>query len=315
MTATELLSLRVQQIDSLSPTLKHIVLEPVDGGLLPTSLPGAHVSLVLAGRDRVFRNSYSIITHFEERSRYELIVRRIQTSRGGSAFIHETLRCGDVLCSTLPNSQFPLMNVAHKHLLIGGGIGITPFFSFLSALCERGHRFELHHFVQSQEADVFEGLLRPYASHNIIIHGKRPDHMLADILMQQPLGTHVYTCGPAGLMEAVQNTAAQLGWPATRIHFERFGAAGGAPFTVKLARSGGEVQVGEHETMLEALEYAGLPIPSSCRGGACGQCTTPVLAGAPDHRDHFLSDAEKAEGRLITPCVSRSKSATITLDL
>lgn len=315
MTATELLSLRVRQIEPLSPTLKHIVLELADSGLLPTSPPGAHVSLVLARCDRIFRNSYSIITHFEERSRYELIVRRTPTSRGGSAFIHEILKCGDVLCSTPPKSQFPLMNVAHKHLLIGGGIGITPFLSFLSALRERGHRFEFHHFAKSQESSVFESLTRPYASHNIIIHGGRPDQVLADILMRQPLGTHVYTCGPAGLMEAVQDTAARLGWPATRIHFERFGTAGGAPFTVKLARSGGEVQVGEHETMLEALEYAGLQVPYMCRGGACGQCTTFVLAGAPDHRDHFLSDAEKAEGRLMTPCVSRSKTATITLDL
>jgi ferredoxin len=67
--------------------------------------------------------------------------------------------------------------------------------------------------------------------------------------------------------------------------------------------------------MLEAIEAAGVDTPSLCRGGACGVCILPVREGSPEHRDHFLSDAEREAGCLVMPCVSRSRSATLVLDI
>ena len=139
---------------------------------------------------------------------------------------------------------------------------------------------------------------------------------LDDILSHQPLGTHVYTCGPEGLMNAVARTARQLGFPETAIHQESFGAtSGGAPFVVRLAQSQKTIHVSESQSLLEALEAAGVEAPCLCRGGACGVCLLPVLDGEPEHRDHVLSDEEKAEGRLIATCVSRAKSDSLVLDL
>src|SRR5713226_5085041 len=117
MMPSEPLAVRVRAIEPLSPTLKHIVLENADGGVLPTSLPGAHLAMILPGRERAYRNSYSIITTPDERSRYEIIVRRTTDSRGGSAFVHASLRTGDVIISAAPNNQFPLRNKARRHLL------------------------------------------------------------------------------------------------------------------------------------------------------------------------------------------------------
>ncbi len=131
------LKLRVRIIERLAPTLKRIVLEHADGSLLPTSQPGAHLALLLPGEKRNYRNSYSIVSSSDERSHYELIVRRTADSRGGSAYIHVGLKQGDVLTSAMPNSQFPLQSGARKHLLISGGIGITPLLSFLPALRTR----------------------------------------------------------------------------------------------------------------------------------------------------------------------------------
>lgn len=315
MIVLEPLALRVRQLAPLSATLRHVVLEAADGGLLPASLPGAHLSMVLQAPSRTFRNSYSVTSHYDQRSRYELIVRRTETSRGGSAFIHEALKVGDVVEAAVPNSQFPIQNLARKHLLIGGGIGITPLLSFLPALRDRGQRAEVHQFARATEAALFERLLEPHAAHRINVHAGRGGKALADILLGQPLGTHVYCCGPAALMNVVKDTALLLGWPGNRVHLESFGNAGGAPFTVNLARSGGTVSVGAHETMLEALEDAGLPVPSLCRGGACGQCLTRVTDGTPDHRDHYLNAAERAGGDCVMPCVSRAASLSLTLDL
>jgi ferredoxin len=82
-----------------------------------------------------------------------------------------------------------------------------------------------------------------------------------------------------------------------------------------LARSGIEVEVGEDESLLEAIERAGIKAPCLCRGGACGVCVTPLLEGDAEHRDHVLSPAERASGRLIMPCVSRAKAGRLVLDL
>jgi hypothetical protein len=42
---------------------------------------------------------------------------------------------------------------------------------------------------------------------------------------------------------------------------------------------------------------------------------TPLIEGEAEHRDHFLSPADQAAGRLIMPCVSRSRGARLVLDL
>jgi ferredoxin len=116
-------------------------------------------------------------------------------------------------------------------------------------------------------------------------------------------------------MDAVEAAAAALGWPQSHVHREDFGAAGGEPFVVRLTSSGREIAVAGDQTMLEALEAAGIDAPSLCRGGACGVCIMPVREGTPEHRDHFLSEAERAAGCHVMPCVSRSRSATLVLDI
>jgi tetrachlorobenzoquinone reductase len=73
--------------------------------------------------------------------------------------------------------------------------------------------------------------------------------------------------------------------------------------------------VPERKSILEVLEEHGFELPFSCREGLCGTCVTNVCSGEPDHRDYVLSDEERASGKLMTICCSRSKSAVLTLDL
>jgi ferredoxin-NADP reductase len=313
MIQTEPLSLRVAAIAPLSPSLKRITLEAADGGLLPTTQPGAHLTLTLPGADRAHLNAYSIVSPVDQRGHYQLIIRRAPASRGGSRHVHEILAVGDVLKASAPNSQFSIQSLARKHLLVAGGVGITPMLSFLPVLRARGAPFELHQIAQADEASVFKSLLG--GGREIHVHAGRAGLDLRAVLARQPLGTHLYCCGPQAMMDAAREAALDLGWPPSRLHQESFGAAGGAPFTLRLARSGLEIAVGEHETMLEAIEAAGVAAPSLCRGGACGECLTGVIEGEPDHRDHVLTEAERAEGRLVLPCVSRSTTPHLVLDL
>ena len=318
MTMANRLQLRVRAVEPLSATLRRMLLEAVDG-VLPVGSAGAHISLTLKTEGEtgksVIRNAYSLASEPGAAPHYEIIVRRTENSRGGSAFIHEMLEEGHLLDALVPHNLFPIQSQARKHLLIGGGIGITPLLSFLPVLRESGARLELHQIASPGEAAVFEALLAPRAGDDVHVHAGRDAVDIEALLARQPLGTHVYVCGPAALMDRVEKSAGALGWPASRVHRENFGAAGGNPFTVTLARSGREIAVGPDESLLQALEGAGVTTPSLCRGGACGECLTRVVAGSPEHRDHFLSDEEKASGQLIMPCVSRALTASLVLDL
>src|SRR5690606_14560875 len=124
---------------------------------------------------------------------------------------------------------------------------------------------------------------------------------------------HLYVCGPQGMIDAVLAGARQRRWPDTHLHFELFTAAaplaGDRAFEVVLKQSGTVLTIPADQTILEALEAAGCDPMYDCKRGECGVCQATVLEGTPDHRDHYLSDAEKAEGKLIQICISRAKSA------
>jgi len=305
------LTLVVAGASLVAPGLRRVHLVAADGSRLPPAAPGAHITLTLPGR---IRNSYTLVSADPERG-YELIVRRSDRSRGGSQHIHDQLAIGDVVAATLPHNLFALHSQAKKHLLIGGGIGVTPMIAFLARLRETSARFELHQIAGQTETETFTRLLAPRAGERIHVHAGRSTFDLTALLAAQPLGTHVYTCGPAGLMDGVEAAAAALGWPGSHVHREDFGAAGGEPFLLRLASSGIDIAVAGDQTMLEAIEAAGVDTPSLCRGGACGVCVLPVREGTPEHRDHYLSEAERSAGCLVMPCVSRSRSATLVLDL
>ena len=326
------LKLRVASLQDIAPGLRHLRLVAVDGAPLPPTGAGAHVQLSLPGAARVHRNAYSLVNVPGSRSAYDLIVRRVPTSRGGSAAVHERLQVGDVVEALWPGNLFAPVRKASRHLMIAGGVGITPFLSYVQDATVRQAGFSLHVCCRESEQDVFAPWLgasagtdtggtgaTASAGADVQFHwnaeGRRLD--IATLLAAQPAGTHLYVCGPESLNTAVLQAAEEAGWPASQVHTEHFGGAqtGGTAFEAVLQKSGIRVQVAEDESLLEAIERVGVAAPCLCRGGACGVCALPVLSGEPEHRDHFLSAAERASQKLVMPCVSRARSASLVLDL
>lgn len=130
--------------------------------------------------------------------------------------------------------------------------------------------------------------------------------------------THVYTCGPQALIDAVRTACRQQGWADAQVHHEQFTPAsdGGGAYQVRLARSGVSLQVPAGSSLLQALEKSGLAqVESLCREGVCGTCETRILAGAAEHRDQYLSEAEKAGQKSLMVCVSRALGEGLVLDL
>lgn len=310
--------LRVAAVTPLSPHVTRFRFEHPEGATLPVFSGGAHVVVEMPDGAVLRRNSYSLISDPMDGSGYDIAVRREDAGRGGSRFMHARVQVGDVLRISVPVNLFSLDLRARKHLMIGGGIGITPFLAQLKQIARLHAQFELHYAVRSRAEAAALPLLPalPQVHLHVSDEGNRMD--LGAILAGQPLGTHVYTCGPEGLIDAVAQTAARLGWPKGALHSEAFlSPPPGAPFEVTLARSGRKVTVGPHQSLLEALEAVGVEPDWSCRGGACGRCETAVTRcdGHIHHHDHWLSDADKAAQSRIMPCVSRFSGADLALDL
>lgn len=289
---------------------------------LPGFSAGAHIDVHLPGG---FVRQYSLCGSPACRDRYEIAVLRDGQGRGGSMAIHDEVRQGDLIRIGAPRNQFPLDEEADRHLLLAGGIGVTPILSMAEHLSGAGNAFEMHYCTRSSERTAFVERLEGCAYRDRLqfhFDDADPDQAfdLAAVIAGAPAQTHLYVCGPRGFMEAVLAEARAQGWDERRLHYEFFSgtprdAAADTPFTVRIASSGASVDVPPGCTVVEALARHGVEVLTSCEQGICGTCRTRVLQGQPDHRDTYLTDDEKAAGEYFMPCCSRAQSRILVLDL
>lgn len=315
------MTVRVTAITQVAEKVKRFRLERVDGAPMPIFSGGSHVVVAMRDGDILRRNTYSLMSSPSDTSAYELSILRVENSRGGSAFLHEKLKPGDTLVISQPLNLFPMDVRGKKHLFMAGGIGITPFMAMMDQLTREDRPFELHYAVRNRKHGAYwKELQQRYGAHRVKIYvdDEKLFIPVETILKAQALGTHLYVCGPEGMINGVLATARQLGWPEQNLHSERFLAPPpGKPFRAVLKKSGKTIEVASHQSILEAVEAAGVDAPFLCRGGACGQCETGVIScdGTLEHNDHYLEPEDKASGRKIMICVSRLKGREIVLDL
>lgn len=295
-------------------------LQACDGGALPAFEAGAHVDVHLG--DGLVRQ-YSLCNSPISADGYELGVLLVNDSRGGSCAVH-ALREGDELAISAPRNLFPVVANAAHHLLLGGGIGITPLLSMAESMHAHSKPFQLHACARSAERLPFRSRLSTSAwSTAVVPHIDGPDgspsHSLQRIIAEAPAGTHVYACGPAGFIEAARHAAQQAGLADSAFHCESFSAevtpqAGDRAFEVEL-NDGRVLQVAADQTVAQCLEAHGVFLPLSCEQGICGTCITPIRGGIPDHRDSYLTDQERESNLVFTPCCSRARTPRLVLDL
>src|SRR3984885_8393175 len=160
MSEEQTLAVEVSAIERLTPLIKHFTLAPVGGGSMPAFSGGSHIVVVMRGGARVHRNPYSLLSSPLELDAYQIGVRRMEESRGGSHFMHDAITVGSRLEIAHPVNLFALDKIARKHVLIARGIGITPFLAQLEDLHEGSVPYELHYAVRSAEHAAFLERLR-----------------------------------------------------------------------------------------------------------------------------------------------------------
>ena len=314
------IEVEVSKVEDVAERIKRFRLTPLAGQTLPAWSPGAHILVTLTNGTSTWRNAYSLMGSPHDSDAYQISVLHTAHSRGGSAYLHNAVQPGMRLRITPPANLFSLASLGRKHIFVAGGIGITPFLPMMEALDTRNVPFELHYLFRDRDRGAYvEQVTQTYGARvHLYETTKTVRPTMLSVLDHQPLGTHLYVCGPAQMIEDLLAAGRTAGWPPTHLHSERFVAgSAGRPFTLSLASKPQVIAVNEHQSILEALESAGVDAPFLCRGGSCGQCETSVLACNTElvHNDHYLSTEERHLGAKIMICVSRCQGGHLVLDL
>jgi ferredoxin-NADP reductase len=300
---------------------QNVVALTLVGEQLPLWHPGAHIDIHLpSGLVR----QYSLCGDPETPDTYRIAVRRIPDGGGGSIEMHD-LSVGAKVTTNGPRNAFPLTvpgygSPARRFRFIAAGIGITPILPMLGLSQRLDVDWSMVYAGRSRDSLPFVEEVARFGSRVTI----RTDDAgglptASELLGDCPDGTAVYACGPAPMLTAIRSALVRR--DNVELHFERFAAppvVDGTEFSVSLASTGGTVRVGADETLLSALNRAGVHAPYSCQQGFCGTCRTRVLSvlgGALDHRDTLLTDPERDSGTMLI-CISRAADGShLTLDL
>ncbi|MET3439485.1 vanillate O-demethylase ferredoxin subunit [Variovorax paradoxus] len=323
MSLERTLTVRVARISRQTPEILAFELTHPWGRALPGYEAGAHIDVHMPGG---FSRQYSLARWTSNApsnaASYVIGVKREAASRGGSASMHKRVREGDLLAISAPRNTFPLREEARHHLLVAGGIGMTPLLAMAQALAARGADFTLCVFARSEEHLAFSDALRdPALAPHLRLHldqGDATQHIdLRALLAERTPNTHLYVCGPGGFMKAVRDAAAR--WPEDALHAEYFAAptdahtGTGLPFTLRLAQRGITVPVAADQTAVDALHEVGIDIPVSCQQGLCGTCVVEGDGEGAEHRDFCLTGSERRTR--VALCCSRAKGQELVLQL
>ncbi len=291
---------------------------------LPTWSAGAHIQVRLpSGTVR----QYSLMRSRTPNS-YDIAVLHEASGRGGSKEMH-ALTEGARLFISKPANHFSLVEDGASHVLIAGGIGITPIISMARELHQQGRDWRLIYCSRTRDQAALVEEVEQLGDGNttFIFDNGDPSQGLdiQSLFNSLEADAHVYVCGPRGLIDAISATGTARGWAQANLHWEVFAPssqnddrvrATNSLFQVELRRSGLLLEVRPSESLLDVVRRAGIHVESACEKGYCGTCLTAVLEGVPDHQDDdLLSDEERASNRIMTICCSRSCTPKLVLDL
>jgi len=317
------MQLAVQSVQELTANIRLLELVDEQGKKLPGYTAGAHIDInVLIDSDQSGIRSYSLIDWSQPSDSptcYCIAVQKEDDGDGGSAFMH-TLTVGQSLVVSAPKNDFELSDNPTPAVLIAGGIGVTPIISMAATLKDRSLPFHCHYTGRSRSVMAFADKMETQFGQSLSVYTDDESPIDLDaVINSAKSASHLYLCGPKGMIEAARSKAIDAGFPIEQIHIELFSTpeakAEDQPFEVEINSSGQVFVIPVGKTIIEVLEAEGVDVMFDCQRGDCGICQTDVISGTPDHRDLVLSDDERNSGKVMQICVSRAKTDRLVLDI
>ena len=307
------LDLVVTDVRAASPTAKTVRFEKVGGGKLPPFYAGQFVALDFPIDGKIVSRPYSISSApFEARKDpgyIEITVRRSKGDGFIADFVNDGLKVGTQIKGNIGLGQFyyePLRD-AHHIMALAGGVGITPFASMAKEIANGTMDAELTILYGSVASNdiILKDELKALESDRVhvvnVLSGDEPDwqgergFLSAELIKKYSKGdTSYFICGPQVMYRFLREEIKKLDVPARRVRFEVFGQAKdittfeGFPiekkdetYTLTVMRGvhKDEIPAKATESLVVALERAGIRIETACRSGECGFCRTKVLSG------------------------------------
>ena len=288
--------------------------ERADGEKMPIFYAGQFVVLDFKIGDSLISRPYSISSApyqgREGKGFLEITVRRSKGDGFIADYINENVRPGDVFPALIGCGQFfyePLRDAKHV-VALAGGVGITPFASMAKEIAGGKLDMDLTILYGSVSSDdiVMKEELDAIKSDKVhvvhVLSGDEPGwtgergFLTAELIKKYSAeDTTYFICGPQVMYTFLRGELKKLDAPARRVRFEVFGQAKdttkfeGYPLELKDKTFSLTVRRGIHEdvipakateSLVVALERAGIRIDTGCRSGECGFCRTKILSGS-----------------------------------
>ncbi len=299
----------------------------VDGDAFPFFRAGQYVSLQGTVGQSVVSRPYSISSSPREALENKLTL-GVEKAGFFSDYLNREVKVGDRFVMTEPAGEFHYETLRDKPriLCVAGGSGITPFLSMAKSRKEGDEPYEMilfyggrdaAHLAYKAELDALaaEGVLQVvYVLSDETRQGYEHGFITAELMARYADLREVtfFLCGPAALYDFVGKELAPLDLPRKAVHKDA-GCCGARAveeprtftLTVHIRDRVYTIPAREDETLLTAMERAGLPAPNKCRAGGCGYCHSKWLGGD-------FTVAEGRDGRrladrkfgFVHPCVT-----------
>lgn len=338
-------SLKVNKIVKETPDSITIIFENPEGGKLEYKA-GQYLTTICEVDGKEERRCYSLNTSPFLQDLPAITVKREEKGRV-SNFLFENVREGDVIGIVKPAGSFTTIfderNKRH-FVLIAGGSGVTPLMSILLSALEKepSSYITLIYSNRNEDSIIFkeklEQLSREHSGRLRIIHilsqpstswkgprGRLSPGALRSILKEFPIfkQTEYYLCGPAGLMNMVEQVLISEQVNPVNIRKESFTSAeprdvnitpiGTSDVTVIMENEQYHFTVKSGKTILETAQDNDIDMPYSCQSGICTTCRCLLLEGQVEmEEDEGLSDEEIAQGYVLV-CVGHPKTPHVKL--
>lgn len=206
----------VHSLSYEAPGILSIDLRPIAGTNFITFDPGSHIDLYLPNN---LVRSYSLLNDPSDNGRYVIAVLNDKNTTGGSAYIHNSMKIGDVLKVSLPHNNFPLYEQATHTVLVAGGIGIVPIYCMLNYLVRQNRAVELIYCARSRSEAIRLAELEKLNT-KITYHFDDEQNELPNLqkyLVGHTAETHFYCCGPMSMSRSFAEVCKKLNYVNTHV--------------------------------------------------------------------------------------------------
>ena len=308
------LDLVVTGVRGAGKTATTVRFEKKGGGKLPPFYAGQFMVVDFPIGESLISRPYSISSapyqaRLDEHAFVEITVRRSKGDGFICDYVNDSVKVGDEFRGMIGCGQFyyePLRDAKHV-VALAGGVGITPFASMAREVAHGTLDIDLtilYGSVSSGDIALKDELDQLESDRLHIVHvlsGDEPDwqgergFLTAELIKKYSAeDTTYFICGPQVMYKFLREELKKLDIPQRRVRFEVFGQAKdittfeGYPkeladktfrLTVVRGVHEDEIPARATESLVVALERAGIRIETGCRSGECGFCRTKVLSG------------------------------------